>query len=249
MTRCTAMQIKRLSVCMLFFLLSCLSFISQAGEVGKKDASKLLPTLDCDYSIVGGGPAGLYIAYQLGPLYKDKVCVFEKENRLGGRIYDIGKDPDQPQGPLIAVGGRRVMEGQDVLFKLAQDLGIELEKPSLEKELIFARGLYSTNPDDFVVLYPGIEFDRAKGDAPTQLLRRLLKSEHRKDIDQFPDFKSYATRVLGNSGYEYLRDMSRFRSDFEYPLSAKGYLDFLEEDIDVCCEASYPMFAVRLPTL
>lgn len=241
MIRHIAMQIKKLSVWILLYVLSCLSLISQAGDIGKKDSEKPLPALDCDYSIIGGGPAGLYIAYQLGPLYKDKVCLFEKENRLGGRIYDIGKDLNQLQGPLIAVGGRRVMEGQDVLFKLAHDLGIELEKPSLEKELIFARGLYSTNPDDFVVLYPGIEFDQEKGDAPTQLLRRLLESEHRKHIDQFPDFKSYATRVLGNNGYEYLRDMSRFRSDYEYSLSAKGYLDFLEEDIDVCCEASYPV--------
>jgi len=87
------------------------------------------------------------------------------------------------------------------LFKLAQDLGIELEKPNLEKELIFARGMYSTNPDDFVALYPGIEFDQAKGDAPTQLLRRLIDSEQRKQIDHFPSFKSYATSVLGENGY------------------------------------------------
>ncbi len=235
------MQIKKLSVWILFCALSGLSHFARAENLIKKDSENPLPSLECEISIIGGGPAGLYMAYQLGPLYKNKVCVFEKENRLGGRIYDIGKDPQQPQGPLIAVGGRRVMEGQNVLFKLAQDLGIELEKPSLEKELIFARGMYSTNPDDFVVLYPGVEFDQAKGDAPTQLLRRLLDSEQRKDIDQFPSFKSYATRVLGNNGYEYLRDMSRFRSDFEYSLSTKGYLDFLEEDIDVCCEASYPV--------
>lgn len=35
--------------------------------------------------------------------------------------------------------------------------------------------------------------------------------------------------------------MSRFRSDYEYALSAKAYLEFLEEDIDVCCVASYPV--------
>ena len=235
------MHITKLSVWILFFALSGVSDFSRAEDLAKKDAEKLLPTLECEISIVGGGPAGLYMAYQLGPLYKNKICVFEKESRLGGRLYDISKDPQQPQGLLIAVGGRRVMEGQNVLFTLAQDLGIELEKPNLEKELIFARGMYSTNPDDFVALYPGIEFDQAKGDAPTQLLRRLIDSEQRKQIDHFPSFKSYATSVLGENGYEYLRDMSRFRGDFEYALSAKGYLDFIEEDIDVCCEASYPV--------
>jgi protoporphyrinogen oxidase len=235
------MQIHKLLIWMLLFTLSGLSAFTQAKEHVQQKSAELLPLLDCEVSIVGGGPAGLYMAYQLGPLYKSKVCVFEKENRLGGRIYDIGKDPQDPKGPVIGVGGRRVMEGQVVLFKLAQDLGIELEKPNLEKELIYARGLYSTNPDDFVVLYPGVEFDAVKGDAPTQLLRILLNSEQRKNIDQFADFKSYVTSVLGKNGYEYLRDMSRFRGDYEYSLSAKGYLDFLEEDIDVCCEASYPI--------
>ncbi len=204
-------------------------------------AAKHLTTLHCEISIVGGGPAGLYMAYKLGPVYKDKVCLFEKEKRLGGRIYDINKNEQTDGEQLIAVGGRRVMEGQDVLFNLARELGIELETPELEAELIFARGLYSTNPDDFVALYPGLEFDPKTGDAPTQLLKRLLDSPQRKKIDEVVDFKSYVISVVGLSGYEYLRDMSRFRGDFEYALSAKAYLEFLQEDIDVCCVASYPV--------
>lgn len=90
------------------------------------DGSSALTTIDCEISIVGGGPAGLYMAYRLGPIYKDRVCLFEKENRLGGRIYDVSKDPLALNGPYIAVGGRRVMETQVVLFNLAEELGINL---------------------------------------------------------------------------------------------------------------------------
>ncbi len=198
-------------------------------------------THGCEISIVGGGPAGLYMAFRLGPIFKDKVCLFEKENRLGGRIFDISKDSESQEGPFIAVGGRRVMEGQEILFKLAEELGLPLEKPALEAELIFARGLYSTNPDDFVKLYPGLDVDMAAGDAPMQLLRALLNSPERRNIDQYPDFRTYAQQVVGHSGYAYLRDMSRFRSDYEYDLSARAYLEFLEEDIEVCCVASYPV--------
>lgn len=226
----------------LFFVCLATSFISVCYS-SDSDGSSALTTIDCEISIVGGGPAGLYMAYRLGPIYKDRVCLFEKENRLGGRIYDVSKDPQSLNGPYIAAGGRRVMETQVVLFDLAQELGINLETPELEKELIYAKGLYSLNPNDFVGLYPGVSFDitNTNEDAPTQLLRHLIKAPQRAEINQYKDFRSYVTSVLGENHYEYLRDMNRFRSDFEYALSAKAYLEFLEEDIDVCCVASYPV--------
>ena len=214
---------------------------AQTSKNSQEITSTHSTALQCEISIIGGGPAGLFMAYKLGPVYQDKVCLFEKEKRLGGRIYDINKNLQTDVEPLIAVGGRRIMQGQEVVFNLARDLGIELQTPELDAELIFARGRYSTDPDDFVELYPGIEFDPKIADVPTQLLQRLLNSEQRKKLDPTLDFKSYVISVVGLSGYEYLRDMSRFRGDYEYALSAKAYLEFLQEDIDVCCVASYPV--------
>jgi phytoene dehydrogenase-like protein len=42
---------------------------------------------------VGGGVGGLHTAFRLGPQL-NKVCLFEKEDRLGGRVYDVSRDPD-----------------------------------------------------------------------------------------------------------------------------------------------------------
>ena len=57
--------------------------------------------MDCDVAIVGGGFSGLYMAYRLLKDTQEKgVCVFEKDSRLGGRLYDFFFD----EAPEISVG-------------------------------------------------------------------------------------------------------------------------------------------------
>ena len=44
---------------------------------------------ECDVAIVGGGLSGLYMAESLLRHGKEtQVCVFERDERLGGRIHD-----------------------------------------------------------------------------------------------------------------------------------------------------------------
>ena len=57
--------------------------------------------MDCDVGIVGGGLAGLYMAESLLRHKKEStVCVFERDTRLGGRIYDyvFPQVPDESVG-------------------------------------------------------------------------------------------------------------------------------------------------------
>lgn len=57
-------------------------FTCFAGARGSKN-------LSCDVAIVGGGISGLYMADTLLSLHLEgNVCLFEKENKLGGRILD-----------------------------------------------------------------------------------------------------------------------------------------------------------------
>ena len=197
---------------------------------------------ECEIAIVGGGVAGLHTAFRLGPKYGSKVCVFEKEARLGGRIFDITKSPnDENVGPYLGAGGRRLMIGQDVVFSLAKELNIELQKPETAADLVFARGMYATNKLDFLKKYPKLSYNASSKDVETDLLQQLLDSPERNHADQYPDFKSYIIKVIGVDGYQYLHDMSRFRGDFEYPLSARSYLDFLAEEMNVCCQTYYPV--------
>jgi len=195
---------------------------------------------ECKFTIVGGGPSGVYTAMRLGEKHGEDVCLFEKEHKLGGRLNDIRKNPGSKKGPLIAIGGRRVMTSQKLMFELAKEVDVTLERPEQKAgEFLFARGLYSSNKDDFTKLYPGLPVDIKKGDIETQLLMKLFKSPERKKIQSYPSLRSYIESVVGTVGFNYLRDMSRFRGDFNYALNAKSYLDWLEEEFDVCCTAYY----------
>src|SRR5688572_20590974 len=68
---------------------------------GGSDAG--LTPLDCEVAIVGGGPGGVHTAYKLtnpptgttatGVTSGSGVCLFEKNDRLGGRFRDIQLGP------------------------------------------------------------------------------------------------------------------------------------------------------------
>lgn len=195
--------------------------------------------VDCDVVIVGGGAGGLHTAFRLGATLGKGVCLVEKEPQLGGRIRDIALD-GALGGPGVGTGARRVMETQDVLFALATELGLKLETPPGAVDLIEARSKFAFAKDDFVPLYPNLPDPDPMTDRESALYDLLRKGPERKNAAQYGDFRDYIRKVAGFDGYEFLRDMSRFRADFEYPLDARGYLDYLDEEWDVCCTASYP---------
>ncbi len=200
------------------------------------------PAIDCDVAIVGGGAGGLYTAFRLAATMGQGVCLFEKDAELGGRIHDVQLDETDPQSPRFGTGARRVMEGQTVLFELATELGLTMEMPELTADLVSARGRFGFSKDALLPFYPAITPDTDPLiDEETFLYDKLRLGTARPMASTYPDFRAYVRDVAGDEEYWFLHDMSRFRADFEYPLDARGYLDYLDEEWDVCCTASYPV--------
>jgi hypothetical protein len=189
-------------------------------------------SISCDVAIVGGGAGGLHTAFRLGPALGNKVCLFEKEEQLGGRILDVSLTPG---GPVFGLGALRIMETQDVVFNLADELQIQYEAVPYKDEWISARGLFAHTSDALLNRY--LDVLQSEGD----LYDTLLSTASRQHEDVYPDFRSYVLGTVGAESYHFLTDMSRFRGDYTYPLSARGYLDFLAEEWDVCCTPSYPV--------
>lgn len=218
------------------------------AAVATMSAAQAAPALRCNVVVIGGGTAGVHTAFQLAKRDKSdpdsEVCLFEKENRLGGRILDVALDPARPE-LVYGLGALRVMETQDYLFQLADELGIEFESVGFEDDLINARGVSAFNSDDInLETYPKVtrEFIAGGGfDTEYALYDELRLGANRANVDQYPDLRAYARATLGTQGYQFLADVFRFRGDFTADLSARAYLEFLDEEWDVCCLPSYPV--------
>ncbi len=221
------------SLALLLPLLPTLACNGDKAETGETEDA-----LECEVAIIGGGVGGLHTAFRLAPELGEGVCLFEKERALGGRILDVALDETDPESPRVGVGARRVMEGQTVLLDLADELGLTLETPNLTADLVNARGGYAFSKEDLVGLYD-LTPDPS-GDTETALYDAIRFSDERANASSYADFETYVKAVVGDEGYNFLRDMSRFRADFEVPLDVAGYLDYLDEEWDVCCTPSYP---------
>ncbi|CAF3300301.1 unnamed protein product [Rotaria socialis] len=99
-----------------------------------KPSSKII---HCDVIILGAGFAGTYAAYQLANRSGSGVCLIEKLDRFGGRVWDVS---GWPGGPVFGVGSLHVTELQRTMLALGNELGIDLQKQETDNELMRVRG-------------------------------------------------------------------------------------------------------------
>ena len=132
------------------------------------------------------------------------------------------------------------------MTNLAKELKIKLQKPKQLEEFCFARGKYdfttkSTDKDVFAKLYRGLRIDPIHTDYEFQLTQTLFNSPERKNIANHPNLRTYIASALGDAGYQFLYDMTRFKSDFTYAIAAKDYIDWLETEYTYDYDDMYPV--------
>lgn len=194
----------------------------------------------CEIGIVGGGPAGVYTAYQLSKKFGDKICLFEKEEHLGGRMRDEQSSVNGQPPVWVGTGARRVNASEKLYFNLAKEFGIELQLPPKRSQLIFSKGRYGYSPDDYVSLFPGLKgpFDKDPNTTREDEIYNLIVSE-RARAGGYANLRDYIRALAGPSAVEYLRTVSRWHSDFDYDISAANYAEFMVQEMQTSSDNYY----------
>lgn len=229
---------KKSLYCSVFFFSLFLLFGCQSLEQGKRNTAS---SVECEIGIIGGGPAGLYTAYRLAPKYKSQICLFEKENELGGRMRDEIGNLDSKK-IWVGTGARRVNEVQKMVLNLGKELGVKFQTPEPRSQLILHKDHSGFSPDDFVGDYPGLigPLDKDPKTTREDEIYELLLKERAKAKD-YPELRSYIRAVAGEAALGFLRGASRFHADFDYEISTSNYLDYINEEYKTSSVNHYPV--------
>jgi monoamine oxidase len=185
----------------------------------------------CDYVVVGGGISGMAAALEFADHgLGSKTCVFEADDRLGGRFQSqvIG-------GKRVPLGGIRVDADHSEAIDLAARTGVVLTSDDYLDTDIIARGLKSNSEGDFETKYDlggqccGDIYDAFLNDFDTDPANAA----------KFSTMREYVSTLVSPEAQRYIQDMFRFRADWaSEPVS---YLEFLLADFESSGDHSYPV--------
>jgi len=106
-------------------------------------------SIDCDFCIVGAGFAGLTAAYRLMQAGYS-VFIVEARDRIGGRVWTKYLDDGTP----IDLGGTFVGPGQDRIYALIEEMGLETTPTHVHGDTLL---IYKNKLHRFSGLIPNID--------------------------------------------------------------------------------------------
>ena len=133
--------------------------------------------------IIGGGITGLYLAYKLNQLHPNyPLTIFEKTNRLGGRIYTKTKNDIK-----YDIGGARFSKNHLILRKLIEDLNLSKDVITLSKRKhYFIDGKFIKTDKKLLDYYKVKRFDSIK-----MIWEHVAKSTKKYSKDKFTKMTVY----------------------------------------------------------
>ena len=209
----------------------------------------LFSRLYCPIVVLGAGVGGSHSAYRLAPIHRNNLCIFERENHVGGRTYDIDYNGNTPKAysttPIAALGAARFYGVQPIVKQLMDELNISYHQYDYQTSLIKARGKFYTSSNTMCSnSYTDLKcIDDADGlNAQDQLWTKMLDEYSRNPLSlyRFADLEAFCRALFGDEATDYLKDSFRFRADF-HTVDAYSYMEFLVQDWNLVAPIYYPV--------
>ncbi|CAF4294675.1 unnamed protein product, partial [Rotaria sp. Silwood2] len=194
------------------------------------------------------GIGGSHHAYRLSSTINKKICIFERNNYVGGRTYDRDYDGNSTEAyantSISSQGAQRFYLGQAVIKQLADELNISYYSYDYRRSVIKARGLFHTSINQMCsTSYINLTCtDNSNGlNSVDQLWNKLMEEYHRNasNLYNFADFNAFCRSIHGDEATEFLRDSSRFRADFEN-VNAYAYMECIDQEWNLTGSLYYP---------
>ncbi|XP_015755689.1 PREDICTED: uncharacterized protein LOC107335208 isoform X5 [Acropora digitifera] len=179
---------------------------------------------ECGVAIVGGGAAGLVLARDLLKSGSEtNVCIFEKENRLGGKILDYRF----PEAPNITVGlGQLVLFGNNAEAEscLFDDLTVDYDVYERKARYFEVRGVFGSN---FTALkstaFPTLNI--------TPTVRETVENVKQANSANFYTAGSFLSSYLSPEGAKYFETLYGFKGSYMQKINPESYKKYLKDTV------------------
>jgi hypothetical protein len=165
-----------------------------------------------DTIIIGGGIAGLYYVHKFKP---KNYILLEKNDRLGGRIYNIQWHNEQ-----ISLGGGVIKSTNIHTLKLLEELNLKTNEFISKYYLIDLPGK-NPNEEDYYELNKMI----------INYLKKLLEKNYEEIIKTKLTFNDFLYKYLDNKIYEFIKSnilyLTHLNADVKYSLEDENMYELL----------------------
>ncbi|KAL9969976.1 hypothetical protein ACROYT_G022271 [Oculina patagonica] len=197
---------------------------SNAKQISGDSKDEQTTQMTCDVAIVGGGISGLYVAETLVRLQKEtNVCLFEREDRFGGRIRDhtFQRVPNIP----VSLGAWRVDEGHSAVWDIFKRFNISASQLAKNHhDRLEARGIFAT---DSLTLkqkaFPALNHGRFQNSTYIQMVRYLFSQQ--KEASKFASFQDFVSEYLTPEGLQLFSHLNAFIPDYSQEGSAESVFE------------------------
>lgn len=178
----------------------------------------------CNTVIIGGGIGGLYSAVNLQSA-TNTVCVFEKYNRLGGRIDDVQLDSGIE---VVGLGAWRFDDNHSQVKSLATHYQIPFTPWNRIPKFVGSRGIVANSTSELLdKAFPEVKAQFGEKDFLSEMMNDV-----KTDLQSFalptPDMQSYILKKYNKATHEYLLATNGgFTGDFYTPDAASYLGEFL----------------------